>query len=96
MFRRKTETLRDVVLKLLHDQGLETYLLQKRLVESWPAVAGEVIAGYTTGAYVYNQTLFVRLSSPALRADLSMQRQRYVELLNAAVGERVIVDIRFC
>ncbi len=96
MFRRKTETLRDVVLKLLHDQGLETPILQKRLVEAWPTVAGAAVARYTTGAYVYNQTLFVRLSNPALRADLSMQRQRYVELLNGAVGERVITDIRFC
>lgn len=96
MFRRKTETLRDVVLKLLRDQGLETPILQKRLVEAWPTVAGETVARYTTGAYVYNQTLFVRLSSPALRADLSMQRQQYVKQLNEAVGERVITDIRFC
>ncbi len=96
MFRRKTETLRDVVLKLLRDQGLETPILQKRLVEAWPTVAGEAVARYTTGAYVYNQTLFVRLSSPALRADLSMQRQQYVRQLNEAVGERVITDIRFC
>ncbi len=96
MFRRKTETLRDVVLKLLRDQGLETPILQKRLVEAWPTVAGEAVARYTTGAYVYNQTLFVRLSSPALRADLSMQRQQYVKRLNEAVGERVITDIRFC
>ncbi len=96
MFRRKTETLRDVVLKLLRDQGLETPILQKRLVEAWPTVAGEAVARYTTGAYVYNQTLFVRLSSPALRADLSMQRQQYVKQLNEAVGERVITDIRFC
>ncbi len=96
MFRRNTEALRDVVLKLLHDQGLETPLLQKRMVETWPTVAGAAVARYTTGAYVYNQTLYVRLSNPALRADLSMQRQRYVELLNTAVGERVITDIRFC
>lgn len=95
MFRRNTETLRDVVLRLLHEQGLETPILQKRLVESWPKVAGPVVARYTTGAYIYNQTLYVRLSNPALRADLSMQREDYVRRLNNEVGERVIVDIRF-
>ena len=58
-------------------------------------MAGPVIARYTTETYIYNQTLFVRLSNPALRADLSMQRQVLVQRLNDAVGERVIIDIRF-
>lgn len=95
MFRRQTETLHDVLLKVLHKQGLETPILQKRLVEAWPTVAGPVIARYTTETYIYNQTLFVHLSNPALRADLSMQRQVLVQRLNDAVGERVIIDIRF-
>ncbi len=79
----------------LRRQGLETPLLQKRLVEAWPSVAGSVIVRYTTNAYIRNQTLFVHLSSPALRADLSMRRKEFVDRLNAAVGSRIIVDIRF-
>jgi len=33
---------------------------------------------------------------PALRADLSMQRQDFVKRLNEHVGAQVIADIRFC
>ena len=80
----------------LRVNGLETPLLQKRLVESWPVVAGPVIQRYTTGGYIRNQTLFVGLSNPALRADLSMRRQEFVQKLNGYVGSQVIVDIRFC
>lgn len=80
----------------LRVQGLETPLLQKRLVESWPVVAGGAIARYTTEVFIRNQTLFVRLSVPALRADLSMRRQEFVRLLNDYVGAQVIADIRFC
>lgn len=76
--------------------GLETPLLQKRLVESWPTVAGEAIARYTTNVRIQNQTLFVSLSVPALRADLSMRRQEFVQLLNQHVGAQIISDIRFC
>ncbi len=95
MFRQKTESLRDVLLRTLREQGLETPLNQKRLVESWPEVVGPVIASYTLNTYIYNQTLFVRLSNPALRSDLSMMRGELVKKLNAAVGEQVITDIRF-
>ena len=75
-------------MRTLREQGLETPLQQKRLVEKWPEVAGPMIMRYTLNTYIYNQTLYVRLSNPALRADLSM--------LNTLVGEQVITDIRFC
>lgn len=80
----------------LRVQGLETPLLQKRLVDAWPVVAGQLIERYTVSARIYNQTLFVSLSNPALRADLSMRRQELVRRLNEHVGGQVIIDIKFC
>lgn len=96
MFKRDVKSIKDVLLHNLRQQGLETPLLQKRLVESWPVVAGEIIARYTTDVRIHNQTLYVSLSIPALRADLSMRRQEFVKKLNAHVGSQVIADIRFC
>jgi len=95
MFKRHIESLKDVLLRNLREQGLETPLKQKRLVEAWPEIVGPVITRYTLNTYIYNQTLFVRLSNPALRSDLSMMRQEFVKKLNAVVGEQVITDIRF-
>lgn len=95
MFKRDVKTIKDLILRNLRVQGLETPLLQKRLVEAWPSVAGEVVARYTREVYIRNQTLFVHLVSPALRTELSMRRQDYVNQLNALVGGQVIADIRF-
>jgi predicted nucleic acid-binding Zn ribbon protein len=95
MFKRDVQQVRDLILRTLREQGLEVPLQQKRLVEAWPVVAGQLIAHYTLNTYIYNQTLFVRLSNPALRADLSMRKQEFTEKLNAYVGEQVITDIRF-
>lgn len=96
MFKRREQSIRDLILRNLRAQGLETPLLQKRVVEAWPTVAGEAIARYTTDVSIRNQTLFVRLRVPALRADLSMRRQEFVQKLNEYVGNQVIADIRFC
>ena len=95
MFRRDVQSVKDLIMRTLREQGLETPLQQKRLVEAWPEVAGEAIARYTLNVYIYNQTLYVRLSNPALRADLSMRRQEFTQKLNDAVGEQVITDVRF-
>ena len=96
MFKRREQAIHDLILRNLRAQALETPLLQKRLIEAWPVVAGEAIARYTTEVSIRNQTLFVRLRVPALRADLSMRRQEFVDLLNKYVGNQVIADIRFC
>ena len=96
MFKRNVQTIKDLVLRNLRVQGLETPLLQKRLIEGWPVVAGEAIARYTTDISIRNQTLYVRLRIPALRADLSMRRQEFVKRLNEYVGSQLITDIRFC
>ena len=96
MFRKDVQGIKDLILRNLRQQGLETPLLQKRLVEAWPVVAGEAISRYTLNTYIMNQTLYVRLSVPALRADLSMRRQDFVARLNEYVGNQVIADIRFC
>ena len=95
VFRRDVQQVKNLILQVLREQGLETPLQQKRLVEAWPEVVGPVIAGYTLNTYIYNQTLYVRLSNPALRADLSMQRSELVKRLNDYVGEQVITDVRF-
>jgi len=95
LFRRDVKELKDLILRNLRQQGLEMPLLQKRLLEAWPVVAGETIARYTLNTYIQNQTLYVCLSSPALRADLSLRRTEYVRLLNEYVGNQVIADVRF-
>ena len=96
MFKRDVHQISQLIMRNLRVQGLETPLLQKRLVESWPLIAGPAITRYTTDVSIRNQTLFVRLSAPALRADLSMRRQEFVKLLNDYVGAQIIADIRFC
>ena len=95
MFKRDVIQIKDLILRNLRAQELETHLLQKRLMDAWPTVMGETIASYTGNLFIRNQTLFVHLTSPALRADLSMQRTEIVKKLNASVGEQVIADIRF-
>ena len=62
MFRKDVQQLRDLILRNLRAQGLETPLLQKRLIDSWPEVAGELVANYTQGIFIKNQTLFVHLT----------------------------------
>ncbi|MCI6551718.1 MAG: DUF721 domain-containing protein [Prevotella sp.] len=94
MFKREVQTLDDVIKRLLRQEGLETPLLQKRIVDAWERVAGDIVARYTVEKFIKNQTLFVKITNPALRQNLSMMRTQLVKRLNEAVGCLVITDVR--
>ena len=95
MRRSKTESLTDILHGILRQQGLETPLNQQRLIRLWPEVTGPVIARYTRELYIRNQTLYVHLTSPALKNDLNMGRRNLVLALNEKTGAQVIADIVF-
>lgn len=95
MFKRKVRLLGELLPEFLRSEGLETPLMQKRLISAWDEVVGKPIAAYTGDKFIKNQTLYVKILSPALRADLSMERARLVMRLNQYVGMQVIADIRF-
>lgn len=94
MFRRKPSEVNDIVRLLLRQQGLETPLLQHRLLAAWDEVVGPAVSRYTGERFIRNQTLLVKITNPALRADLSMVRSRLRDKLNAAVGAQVIAELR--
>lgn len=93
MFRRQVTPLSDILNELLRKEGLETPLLQRRLIAAWDEVVGKAVVRHTTDKYIRNQTLYVKISNPALRADLSMMRTQLVHRLNDAVGSMIITDV---
>lgn len=95
MFKRKVRSLSELLPEILRHEGLETPLLQKRLIASWDEVVGKPIARYSGERFIKNQTLYVKITSPALRNDLAMSRALLVRRLNETVGAQIIADIRF-
>ena len=61
---------------------------------AWDSVAGPMVARYTQEKFIKNQILFVKITNPALRQDLSMMRQQLTRRLNEVVGSSVISDVR--
>ncbi len=94
MFKRSVLPLDEIVNQLLRQEGLETPLNERRLIDAWETVAGATIARYTTEKFIRNQVLFVNILNPALRSELSMMKTQLVDRLNAVIGARVITDIR--
>lgn len=94
MFRREVKSIRELLGQVMREEGLETPLLQKRIIDNWEVVTGKIVARYTQEKFIRNQTLFVKITNAALRADLSMMRTQLVKRLNDSVGSMVIADVK--
>lgn len=94
MFKREVKSLDDILQNFLRQEGLETPILQRRAIEVWEQVTGQVVARYTGEKFIKNQVLFVKINTPALRQDLSMMRTQLTRRINEAVGSSVITDVK--
>lgn len=90
---RRTETLQEALQNYLREEGLETPLLEHRAVSSWGDVAGERINKYTNNVYLFNQKLYVELTSAAARNLVVVKRQELLRKLNQIVGSAIVTDI---
>ena len=95
MFRKKVRSIAELLPEFLRNEELETPLQQKRLIDSWDTVVGAPMAAYCGDKFIKNQTLYVKVTNAALRADLTMSRSALVHRLNEQVGAMVIADIKF-
>lgn len=95
MIHTKSQPVHDILLVWLRAEGLETPLLEYRVVQAWPEVMGEVISRYTRQVFVKDGKLQVQLTSPSLRQNLMMEHKRIAQKLNDHVGAYVVSDVSF-
>lgn len=93
MKKTNTQSLGNVILEFLRATGLETPLNEHRVMQAWSDVLGPSLSAYTKELRIYNQVLFVTVSSAAVRNELMMRRTELVSRLNASAGAQVITQI---
>lgn len=93
MKKTESEKVGGVIMQYLREMGLETPLNEHRLIQAWDQVLGPAVSRYTKEIRIYNQVLFVTISSAALRNELMMRRTELVARLNAQAGAQVITQI---
>jgi len=83
-------------------QALQQFLRQSRIKgniqamqieEVWEELMGKTIARYTDSIKIVNQTLFITTSVAPLKNELLFQKEKIIQRVNEALGEKVIRDV---
>ena len=95
MKKNNDRPIKSAVEELLRTYHLDEKMGQVKLVNSWEEIMGKAVAHRTTELIVRDKKLFVSLSSASLRQELFQSRDKILQLLNDAVGTKVIDEVIF-
>jgi predicted nucleic acid-binding Zn ribbon protein len=85
-----THSLKELLIRLIKDEGLEEGLLHARVYALWDEMLGVTVAKNTRKKYIQGRTLFVHLNSSIVRNQLFMMRQDIINQINAKIGREII------
>lgn len=83
------EALKEFLKKSRLKSGVQAIQIE----EAWGNIMGKTIANYTDKIQIINSTLFITTSVAPLKNELIYQREKIIERVNEALGEKVITEV---
>ena len=84
----------DAIKAFLKKSKLKTGIQALQIEQVWADLMGKTIARYTDKIEIINHTLFIRTNVGPLRQELMYQREKIIERVNEALGEKAIKDVK--
>ena len=92
MAKRHNENLpiSDILKEFVETNKLQAGLDKVDVKEAWAKMMGNGVNNYTTDVSLDRDVLYVALSSSVLREELSYGKQKIIDMLNEAIGKKVV------
>jgi hypothetical protein len=86
-------SLQDAIQQFLQKSRLKSGIQALRIEEIWEQVMGKTIAKYTDKIQIINHTLYITSSVAPLKNELLYQKEKIIERVNDALGEKLVRDV---
>ena len=85
--------LKNLINTFLKKNKLEKGLLNIEVKKAWFDLMNNGVANYTSDVSLRNKTLYIKLSSPALKEELSYGKEKLIKMINEKLEEDVVEKI---
>lgn len=86
-------SLQEAIKQFLQKSKLKTGIQALRIEEIWEEVMGKTIAKYTDKIQIINSTLFITTAVAPLKNELLYQKEKIIERVNEALGEKLVKEV---
>ena len=82
IFYMNNNEIKNLINIFLKKNNLEKGLLDLEVKRAWHELMENGVSNYTTDVSLKNKTLYIKLSSPALKEELSYGKEKLMKLIN--------------
>ncbi len=86
-------SLQEAIQQFLQKSKLKSGIQALRIEDVWEEVMGKTIAKYTEKIQIINSTLFITTTVAPLKNELLYQKEKIIERVNEALGEKLIKEV---
>jgi len=86
-------SMQDAIQEFLKKSRLKGDIQALQIEDVWEKIMGKTIAKYTDKIHIVNHTLFISSTVAPLKNELLYQKEKIIELVNDALGEKVIKEV---
>ena len=83
----------DAIRQFLNGSRLKGEIQALQVEEVWEKIMGKTIARYTDKIHIINDTLFITTQVAPLKQELIFQKEKIMQRVNEALGQRIINKI---
>ena len=83
----------DALKQFLNHSRLKGSLQALQIEDVWEQIMGKTIARYTDKIKIHGNTLYISSSVAPLKQELLYQKEKIIQRVNEALGERVIKEV---
>ena len=85
--------MQDAIHQFLKQSRLKSGIQALQIEDVWENIMGKTIAKYTDKIQIINQTLFINTQVGPLKNELLFQKDKIIERVNEALGDKVIKEV---
>ena len=86
-------SMQDAMKQFLKQSRLKGSIQALQIEDVWEQIMGKTIARYTDKIQIINQTLFISSTVAPLKNELLYQKEKIIERVNEALGDKVINEV---
>jgi hypothetical protein len=86
-------SLGDALKEFLKQSKLKSGVQALQVHDAWEKIMGKTISKYTDKIEIINSTLFISSTVAPLKNELHYQKEKIIERVNEALGEKIIKEV---
>jgi hypothetical protein len=86
-------SLQDAIQQFLNQSRIKGNIQALQIEEIWEKIMGKTIARYTDKIQLFNDKLVVTTQVAPLKQELLYQKEKIIQRVNEALGQKVIKEV---